>query len=198
MKVKKVTVKWLKSWDACEEGIEWFESQKENEPIKLLKKLVRLKEYSHANYSVVACMNLKQKRMYAIYSAEQVIDIFEKEHPNDDRPRKAIEAAKKALKSNTEKNRAAARDAARVAKAAGDATWAAAWATGAAAWAAWAAGAAAWAAGDSAKAAKVAGDYDWAARDSDWAARDAAKAAMRKKIINYGISLLEDTDNENG
>ena len=44
----------------------------------------------------------------AIYAAELVIDIFEKEVPKDKRPRKAIEAAKKWLKSPTEKNRAAA------------------------------------------------------------------------------------------
>ena len=31
----------------------------------------------------------------AIFSAELVIDIYEKKYPNDDRPRKAIEAAKK-------------------------------------------------------------------------------------------------------
>ena len=57
----------------------------------------------------------------AIFAAELVIDIFEKRYPNDDRPRKAIEATKAVLKRDTKKNRAAAR--------------AAAWA----AWAAWAA-----------------------------------------------------------
>lgn len=35
----------------------------------------------------------------AIYAAELVLDIFEKENPNDDRPRKAIEAAKEYLKN---------------------------------------------------------------------------------------------------
>jgi hypothetical protein len=34
----------------------------------------------------------------AIYAAELVIDIFEKKYPHDDRPRKAIDAAKKWLK----------------------------------------------------------------------------------------------------
>lgn len=34
----------------------------------------------------------------AIYAAELVIKMYEKEYPNDDRPRKAIEAAKKWLK----------------------------------------------------------------------------------------------------
>ena len=71
----------------------------------------------------------------AIYAAELVIDIFEKEYPNDKRPRNAIEAAKKVLKNDTAKNRAAAR------AAAGAATGAAAWAAAGAA-----ARAAAWAA----------------------------------------------------
>ena len=48
----------------------------------------------------------------AIYSAELVIENFEKAYPNDDRPRKAIEAAKKYIINPTEENRLAARSAA--------------------------------------------------------------------------------------
>ena len=45
----------------------------------------------------------------AIFAAELVIDIFENAYPNDDRPRKAIEAAKEWLKHPTvEKQNAAA------------------------------------------------------------------------------------------
>ena len=44
----------------------------------------------------------------AIYAAELVIDLFEKEHPNDKRPRKAIEAARKWLKEPSEANMNAA------------------------------------------------------------------------------------------
>ena len=45
----------------------------------------------------------------AIYSAELVIDNFEKEYPDDKRPRKAIEAARRWLKEPTQKNESAAR-----------------------------------------------------------------------------------------
>ena len=78
----------------------------------------------------------------AIYAARLVLKIFEKEYPNDKRPRKAIAAAVKYLKNPTEKNMSAAGAAAWAAR---DAAGAAA---GAAAWAARAAGAAraAWAA----------------------------------------------------
>jgi len=62
----------------------------------------------------------------AIFCAELVIDIFEKEYPDDKRPREAIKAAKKWLKNPTEKNRAAA-DAADAAWAARDAAEAATW-----------------------------------------------------------------------
>src|ERR1035437_715584 len=54
----------------------------------------------------------------AIYAAELVIDIYEKEYPKDKRPREAIEAAKKWLKEPTEENRNAAAYAANTANAA--------------------------------------------------------------------------------
>ena len=38
----------------------------------------------------------------AIYSAELVLDNYEKEYPDDDRPRKAIEAAKKVLEKEND------------------------------------------------------------------------------------------------
>ena len=60
----------------------------------------------------------------AIYAAELVLDIYEKKYPDDKRPRKAIEAAKKVLKNDNEENRAAAEAAAGAAGAEG-AAWAA-------------------------------------------------------------------------
>jgi hypothetical protein len=92
----------------------------------------------------------------AIYAAELVIGIYEKEYPDDKRPRQAIEAAKAWLKDPTEKNRAAAR------------------AASAAARAARAASAAAWAAASAARA---------AASAASAAARDAASAAAPKDIL---------------
>ena len=44
----------------------------------------------------------------SIYAAELCIENFEKVYPDDNRPRKAIEAAKKWLENPTEKNRSAA------------------------------------------------------------------------------------------
>lgn len=54
----------------------------------------------------------KKSLKLAIYAAESVLPNFEKEYPDDDRPRKAIEAAKKVLRQDSKKNREAARSAA--------------------------------------------------------------------------------------
>ena len=63
---------------------------------------------------------------FAVFCAEQCLDIFERQFPDDKRPRLAIEAAKAVTENDTAENRAAwaARDAAR---AAWDAASAAAW-----------------------------------------------------------------------
>ena len=110
-------------------------------------------------------MTYEQSVSYAVFAAEQVIDIYEKKYPDDKRPRQAIDAAKACIKNPSVKNKAAAR-----------AAWAAAWAAaGAAAGAAEAAGAAWAAAGAAAGAAEAAGAAAW---------------AMKEKILKYGIKLL--------
>ena len=71
---------------------------------------------------------------FAADCAEEVLYLFERERPGDDRPRKAIEAARAFARGEiTDAARAAAGAAARAA--AGDAAWDAAWdAARAAAW----------------------------------------------------------------
>jgi hypothetical protein len=90
----------------------------------------------------------KEIRLFAADCAESVLHIYEKRYPNDDRPRKAIQAARDYANGVIGKDelaaaRAAAWDAARAAAwdAAGEAARATAWdAAGDAAWAtAWAA-----------------------------------------------------------
>ena len=70
----------------------------------------------------------------SIFAAELVIGNYEKKYPDDDRPRKAIEAAKAWLKDPSEKNRSAARSAAW--SAAESAAWSAESAAESAAWSA--------------------------------------------------------------
>ena len=108
----------------------------------------------------VATTDARMLRLFACDAAQDVLWIFEKERPNDTRVRDCIEVARRyAIGEATEKERAAAGDAAGdAAWAAGDVAWAAAGtAVGAASWAveadAWdAARAAAWDAGAAARA----------------------------------------------
>jgi hypothetical protein len=82
-------------------------------------------------------------RLFACYCAKYSLDIFEREYPDDKRPREAIEVAERFARGlATQEELAAAEDAAWGALAA---AWAAAEAAGAAGYAAWAAAeAAAW------------------------------------------------------
>ena len=134
---------------------------------------------------VVGLLDEVSMRLAAADMAERVLPIFYKVRPGDDRPAKAIQAARDYALGKIDD---AARDAAWAAAgaAAGDAAWAAAGAAaGDAAWAAAgaaaraAAWAAAWAAAGNA-AGDAAGATAWAAA---WAAAGAAAWAANAKII---------------
>ena len=172
----KITKTFLKRENACSEGYAWFLSCGETDHELVIAKLIAEEHEDWANWCIVRLMTHKQRIMYAIYAAEQVIDIFEKAYPNDDRPRKAIEAARKYSKYSTKENQSAARSAAYAADAAADAADAAD-----AAYAAYAA----------ARSAYSAAYLDRSAADAAAnAARSAADAVALKTIIEYGLSIL--------
>ncbi|MFH1634077.1 MAG: putative immunity protein [Chloroflexota bacterium] len=126
-------------------------------------------------------------RLFAADCAEAVLPLFEKDCPNDNRPRSAVEAARKFTRGKiSEKELYAACVAARDA-ACGDATYAAAWAAARDAARA-AARDAAWAAAYAAARAAA-----WAAaRDAAWAAAYAAAyAATRDAQTNLLFEHLE-------
>ena len=64
--------------------------------------------FSWFNDNITYSMTYKQRIQYAIFAAKLVLPLFEKEHPNDNRPRQAIEAAKKCIKDPSAKNRSLA------------------------------------------------------------------------------------------
>jgi hypothetical protein len=187
----KITLDWLKEKSACTEGYKWSVKHLEKYPdgqewIEFVQALINDKKLDWANWVVVRIMTYKQYVSYAVFAAEQVLGIFEKKYPNDDRPRKAIEAAKKCIDNPSKRNKAAA-----------DADAAAADADAAAAYAA--ADAAAYAAADDAYAAAYAAANAAADADAAAAAAAAADAAaydvrnkMKQKILNYGIGLLRE------
>ncbi len=177
----KLTVNWLMKKNACQEGIEWFKKQDEKDPIKLIKWAIKNKKYlDWANWLIVRIMKYKQYVSYAVYAAEQVLDIFENEYPADKKPRKAIEAAKKCIKYPSKENKRAAADAA-IAAAADAAAYAADAAIAAAAYAA-----------DAAAYAAIAAAYAADAADAAIAAA-AVKIKLQVKILRYGLNLLQET-----
>jgi len=108
---KELTVAWLRKKDACEEAIEMFKAQKERDSIKLVKKCLKQDHFDWANWLVTNLMTKKQCVQYSIFAAELVLHNFEKNQPNDDRPRKAIEAAKAYLKNPCDRTKNDARSA---------------------------------------------------------------------------------------
>ena len=171
----KLTEQWLREKSACSEGVEWFLKQKETDVVKVLKKLIKEKKLPWANWTIVRVMNYKQRVQYAVFAAEQVIGIFEKEYPDDKRPRQAIEAAKKCIDNPSEENKNADAYAAYAANAAAYAAYAADAANAADA-AAYAADAAAYAA--AASAASAAADRTKSLADSASLVRKHVTATM--------------------
>ncbi len=114
---------------------ELWEAEYEGEPVKHDDKICvrRARLIRH-----IDTINERTLRLFAADCAERVLHIFEHDHPDDDRPRKAIEAARLFAEGKIDDDAwGAARDAAGAAAwdAARDAAWAAAGAAaGAAAW----------------------------------------------------------------
>ena len=104
----KLTSKWLKEKSACSGGIAWFEKCGLASSVPVLKKLISEDHLDWANWLIVRLMDRKQKIQYAIFAAESVLEVYEKRRPGDDRPRKAIEAAKAVLQYDSAANRKAA------------------------------------------------------------------------------------------
>jgi len=204
----KITEDFLQQKSACGEGVKWFINQKETEDIKVVAKLIKEDSLDWANWLIARCMKYKQYVSYAVFAAEQVIDIYEKKYPDNKAPRKAIEAAKKCIETPSKANKKAAYAAANAAYAAANAAYAAANAAAANAAYAAAANAAYAAAANAAHAAAYAAHAAYAAANAAAAyaaaiaaAANAAYAAyaaayagkkMRIRILEYGIGLLKE------
>ena len=156
----KITKQWLEKHDACEDGQEWFFAQKETDAVAVIKKLMEENHFDYANWTICRVFNKKQRVMYAVFSARLVLKNFEKEFPEDKRPREAIEAAEAYLKNPCEKTKSAA----------------------------WSAESAARSAAGSAESAESAA---WSAESAARSAESAVWSGLQKKIITYGLSLLE-------
>ena len=186
-----INQKWVKEQSACEGGAKWFNDNysKDVEGYEVVETLIKdkaiAKEHSSdtslswANWLIVRLMTRKQYLQYAVFAAEQAILIYEKKNPPEKLMHDCIDAAKAVIENDTAENRNKSA-----------ASWDASW--GAARGAAWDASSdafrdAAWdAARDAARDAAWAAARD-AARAAAWAA---ARDAMLKKILKYGVGLL--------
>ena len=183
---KTLSVKYLKSINACSLGIDEFRAQPERDTKKILFLMIKQEKLDWTNWLICRLFpTQKMKAQYAIFAARQVLDIFETQYPDDKRPRLAIEAAEAYLKVPTKKNKSAACAAASEAYSAAGAAYNAARAASAAYSAARAAYNAASAASAADNAARAAGAAYNAAR-----AASAADKKMLLKIIIYGMKLI--------
>ena len=165
--MKTITKAKLLKAGCCSEDVNrYFPNETKRRQVDdILKEVIQTKNYLDGALALSLLMTQKQRVAWAIYSAEQVLHIFEDKHPDDNRPRKAIEAAKAWLKDPS-----------------ADAVYAAAYADAdAAAYAANAAANAAYAAYAAANAAHAAAYA---------AAAYAAKDKMYKKLLLRGLQIV--------
>jgi hypothetical protein len=211
----KFNKNWVKNTQPCREGLKWLLSQDTDDAVLIIERLISEKKFRWAEWAISKSLTKIQNVRWAVFSAEQVLPIFEKRYPNDLRPRKAIEAAKKYIEAPAyayayayaAADAAAAARAAYAADAAADAyaaaaadayaadaayAYAAYAAADAAAYAAYAAAYAAYAAAYAADAAAYAADA--AAYAADAAAYAADAAEMHVVCIRYGLTLLIASD----
>ena len=187
----KLTIEMLNDLNACPEGKEWFVASKCKTVAGSCKKAMKEGHHDWANWLVARLLGSDDRIRYACFASRQVLKNYEDKYPGDMRPRNAIEAAEKCITDNSDAPRRAAWSAARAARSAAcSAARSAEWsAERSADSAAWSADSAEWSAACSADSAAWAERDDFAERAVS--AKWSASSVMSKKIINYGLKLLE-------
>lgn len=98
----KITLRFLKKFD----DTDVIEFVKENkliglEALDLIEKLIELNKPTLANWFIIRVLDKDKIGLfnYVIFAIDQFVDIYEKEYPNDNHPRRAVEAAKLWIKN---------------------------------------------------------------------------------------------------
>jgi len=91
---KTITEKWLNKHDACFAGMAWFLAQPERNSLKVLKALEAAESPLWFYWLATKLMTKRQIVKWAIGCAASTLHIFETQYPEDQRPRKALQAAK--------------------------------------------------------------------------------------------------------
>lgn len=105
----KITLNKLKKLEPCEDRLNNF-LQYYPKFFGSLKQFIELENitYNDKVWAATKLFTKKQNVKWVILCAESVLYNFESVYPNNKRPRKAIEAAKKYLKNPSGKNKSAA------------------------------------------------------------------------------------------
>ena len=128
----KLSLEFLQRKQACSGGLKWYDEHGQPDTVEacvaaLIADANEPKNLNYASWLLSQTLSEPDCRRYAIFAARQVIGIYEKQYPEDARPRKSIEAAEAYLEGKLSKeDLCAARVAAWAAMdAAMDAAWAA-------------------------------------------------------------------------
>ena len=196
----QTTLNKIKEHSPCENGwkklLNYLEkTQADDEPLEL-RTILESNGLDDTIWALRAVEGMdKEIRLFAADCAELVLPIYEKEYPDDNRPRLAIQALKDYANGLiTQEELSAASAAAMDASLAADAAWNAGWA---AMYVGWAARYAARAARAAARAAASAAAWTAArtaaraaARDAAWSAAMAARAALDASAASAEIKQL--------
>jgi len=101
----EITKQWGQDRAVCSLGMDWFEKNKETDGIRIVEKLMLENKFRWANWVLVRLMKYIEYVSYAAYASEQVIDICEREYPNDKRPKELLDVIKLFINNPTEDNK---------------------------------------------------------------------------------------------
>jgi hypothetical protein len=103
-KVTKITNKWIKKEKPCQSALNWWDG-KERDPITILKNLIFEKHYDWAIWFIASIMNYNDHLSLFMYVCKQLINVYEKQHPNNKKLRKNIELLTEYIKNSKVRNK---------------------------------------------------------------------------------------------
>jgi len=110
----KLTLEKLKKNKVDKLVVEWFIEQNDTNVVSLINKAFesgREEVLDFFNFVIDHFLNRTGRIKYAVFAAEQVVGIFEKKYPKENRIREAIDAAKNVIENDSKINRKHAEDA---------------------------------------------------------------------------------------
>lgn len=97
----KLSIDVLKKFKPCRAGMEWYEKNSYQTVEDTVTELIKINHLDWANWLLSRCLTSDNKIRYAIYAAEKSLHFYTDKYHDDDRPQKAISAAKNYLKEKT-------------------------------------------------------------------------------------------------